>query len=169
MKNSEYREKLESSLKSYFDLEYDKEIKEFKFDIIGKFHQRSAKYMFLKEAEIYAFQTNEYIFYSMIDKSFNADKIKRYYDFLNENVDEIIDINEEHMSTIITFLFSTTDKLDDSTIKATEKFKFHKNFKFGLRGWVDARLFIVNPVTEDIYTNKFGKGEEKKFLLRENV
>ena len=76
MKNSEYREKLESSLESYFDLEYDKQIKEFKFDIIGKFHQRSAKYMFLKEAEIYAFQTNEYIFYNMIDNNFNTDNIK---------------------------------------------------------------------------------------------
>lgn len=166
MKNSEYMDKLEKSLMRYFDLEYDKKIKEFKFDIFGKFHQRSAKYMFLKEAEIYAFQTNEYIFYSMIDKSFSADKIKSYYDFLNENVDEIIDINEEHMSTIITFLFSTIDKPDEDTIKAVQKFKFHKNFKFGLRGWVDVRIFIVNPVTEDIYTNKFGRGEEKKFLFK---
>lgn len=169
MKNSEYRDKLEKSLKRYFDLEYDKKIKDFKFDIVGKFYQRSSKYMLFREAEIYAFQTNEYIFYNMIDKSFNTDNIKSYYDFLNENVNELIDINEEHMSTIITFLFSTTDKLDEDTIKAVQKFKFHKNFKFGLRGWVDARIFIVNPLTEDIYTNKFGRGEEKKFLFNENV
>ncbi|WP_077369370.1 hypothetical protein [Anaerosalibacter sp. Marseille-P3206] len=169
MKNSEYRDKLEKSLKRYFDLEYDKKIKDFKFDIVGKFYQRSSKYMLFREAEIYAFQTNEYIFYNMIDKSFNTDNIKSYYDFLNENVNELIDINEEHMSTIITFLFSTTDKLDEDTIKAVQKFKFHKNFKFGLRGWVDARIFIVNPLTEDICTNKFGRGEEKKFLFNENV
>lgn len=169
MENSEYRTKLENSLKGYFDLEYDKKVKGFKFDIVARFYQRSAKYMLLKEAEIYAFQTNQYIFYSMIDKIFNADRLKSYYNFLNENVDEIIDINEEHMSTIITLLFSTTYDLDDSTIKAAEKFKFHKTFKFGLKGWVDTRLFIVNPMTQKIYTNKYGRGEEKKFLFNESI
>lgn len=169
MNISEYRANLENSLKRYFDLEYDKEINGFKFDIVAKFYQRSAKYMLMKKAEIYAFQTNEYIFYNTIDKTFNANSLKSYYNFLNENVDEIVDINDEHMSTIITFLFSTADDLDDNLIREVKKFKFHKTFKFGLKGWVDTRLFIVNPITQKIYSNKFGRREKKKFLFSESI
>lgn len=168
MNNIEYMDRLEKSLEGYFDLERDIAIDNVNFDLHGKFYQRSAKYMMLKQAEIYAFQTNEHIFYKKLDGRLNENEISFYHNFLKENVDRFLNVNNEHMSTIITILFSTTEELDESTIKAVKKFKFYKSFKFGLNGWVNARLIIVNPLTHKIYTNKLGKGEAEKFLFKLN-
>jgi hypothetical protein len=45
------------------------------------------------------------------------------------------------------------------------KYKFYKSFLFGLRGWVNGKIMLIDPDRNVGVTNKFGKNDLKKFLL----
>ena len=47
--------------------------------------------------------------------------------------------------------------LSTEIIDAIKKFKYHKGFAFGFKGWVDIRLILVTMDDEYIVTNKKGK------------
>ncbi|MFA9399303.1 MAG: hypothetical protein ACERKV_13695 [Clostridiaceae bacterium] len=165
MNNDEYMVKLESSLEKYFDIEKDKEMFGRKFDIYGKYYIRSAKYVAVKTAEIYAFTSNEYLLYNKSCKRFEKSDIEDINRILKEHLNDIIDIDgdKEHMSSNITFLVSCEENPDKDTIKAIKKFKFYKSFAFAFKGWVNVKIIFVNPMTNNIFTNKLGRREKKKF------
>ncbi|MFD3158505.1 hypothetical protein ACFIJ5_16890 [Haloimpatiens sp. FM7330] len=165
MNNTEYMNKFSEKLKSYFDIEYDKKIFDRKFNMFAKFNQRTSRYLILKKAEFYAFQNNEYIFYENIYENIDRSHILHIKNFLDENVEKIININKEHMCSILTFILCGNIDLDDDTKKAIKRFKYYKSFAFGFKGWVNVKLIFINPETNDIYTNKFGRGDVKKLLF----
>ncbi|QGU95870.1 hypothetical protein GOM49_12895 [Clostridium bovifaecis] len=69
------------------------------------------------------------------------------------------------MSSIITFIISSNNNPDYDTIKAIQRFKYHKSFALGFKGWVNVRLIFVNPETQDILASLEG-GKEKSFYLK---
>lgn len=165
---TEYKDRLAESLKAYFNVYYDKAICNFKFDVYGEFNQRTAKYMLTKEAEIYAFKNDEYIFYKELEEQPSLEFIKYIHKFLDENLEDILNVDNEHMSSIITFIISSNNNPDYDTIKAIQRFKYHKSFALGFKGWVNVRLIFVNPETQDIFISKFRRREGKKFLFKNN-
>jgi hypothetical protein len=125
------------------------------------FNQRSARYMVMKSAEIFAFKNNEYIFYKRLDGKLNNELLEKFDNFLNEHFHEIVQVDKEHMSSVITFIICSDETPDDVIIKKIKKFKFYKSFSFGLKGWVNAKLIFINPNNESVIVNKFAKGTEK--------
>lgn len=64
------------------------------------------------------------------------------------------------MSSIVTGVLVIEDSikiLSDEIVDDVIKFKFHKGFSFGLRGWVDVRLLIVSLKDGIVISNKKGK------------
>lgn len=165
MNNDEYMEKLENSLKRYFDTIRDAEVFGGNFDIYGKYYIRSARYVASKKAETYAFTSNEYLFYKKMSKPTDLSNIEDIEKMLKDHLDDIIKVDDEHMSSVITFLISSEENPNDDAIKAIEKFKFYKSFALGFKGWVNVRVIFVNPMTYEIFTNKFGRREKEKFIF----
>lgn len=161
--SNEYMHKLVKKFESKFNIEYNKKLGDFTFDFAGEFNQRSAKYMFIKEAEIYAFKNNEYVFYKDIDNKLNMLNIDKIKYVLNENVSKIIKMDEEHMASVITFIFSSSQSPDLEVEKAIKKFKFYQSFCFGIKGWVNVKLIFINSNTNEVITNKFARENEKFF------
>lgn len=161
-----FKTSLKNKLEAYFDISKKPvEYSSITFDFIAKYNQRSAKYLLVKELEYYAFENNEYILYKKIDPSFNYNSLKH---MLKQNVSNIISIDQEHMSSTISFILEIDFPLDSEKIKTIEKFKFYKSFLFGLKGWVNARLIVINPAENKGFANKLGKKELPKYLKKPN-
>lgn len=161
MNSQQYLNEFVKKIERSFDIEYNKEVFDLNFDMTAAFNQRSAKFMLLKSAEIYAFKNNEYIFYKRIEDKLNNDLLEKLKIFLNKHFDKIVQVDKEHMSSVITFIICSDETPDDDIIKNIKKFKFYKSFSFGLKGWVNAKLIFVNPNDELAVVNKFAKGTEK--------
>lgn len=159
---SEYKSNLIKKLERYYDIEEEVTIESYAFDLKATYAQRNAKYLLLKDFEYCSFNNNEYIFYKKIEN--NAINIEDLKIFLKNNLQEIVSIEKNHMSSLVTFLIEISFPLDKETITAIEKFKFHKSFRFGLDGWVNAQLIVIDPEKEKGYTNGFGKKELDKYL-----
>jgi len=156
-----YIEILKNKLTRYYDFEENIYKGDIKFDLIATFNQRNARYLLLKELEYYSFETNEYILYKKIDNEIN---FTEFEDLLKNNIKDIITVNKNHMSSIVTILLETSLSLNEEEIKKINKFKFHKRFRFGLEGWVNVRFIVINSSLNKGYSNKFGKKELAKFL-----
>lgn len=159
---SEYKKNLIKKLERYYDIEEEITIDSYAFDLMATYSQRNAKYLLLKDFEYCSFNNNEYILYKKVkNKPINIETLNT---FLKNNLKEIVSIEKNHMSSLVTFLIETSFPLDKETITAIEKFKFHKSFRFGLDGWVNAQLIVIDPKEEKGYTNAFGKKELEKYL-----
>lgn len=159
---SEYKNNLIKKLERYYDIEEEINIDSFGFDLMATYSQRNAKYLLLKDFEYCSFNNNEYILYKKVNnKSVNIEALDT---FLRNNLEEIVSIEKNHMSSLVTFLIETSFPLNKETIHAIKKFKFHKSFRFGLDGWVNAQLIVIDPKKEEGYTNAFAKNELEKYL-----
>lgn len=161
----EYKAKLKGSLEAYFNVTLNKEVINKKFDLFADFNSRNARYMLSKKAEIYAYKSNEYVFYNNIETEINKDVLESMKNFLTENIDNIIEVDNEHMNSIINVVYTINGGITEEIKKKIKKFSFYKSFKFGFKGWVNTRLIVIDLRTNEIYTNKLARKDGKKFLF----
>lgn len=158
--------KLSDRLSSFFDISSPCSLSDCQFDMKAVYRERDSRYMLLKSAEIYAVKSYEYIFYKRIYENFGQEHIDIINKILRKDIHSIVELSDEHMSSVVTFIFSSDKNPDEKVIKAIKKFNFHKSFMFGLKGWANCKLMVVNSLTNDIYTNKLAKGDSSKFIFK---
>lgn len=159
-----FEQTLRKKLETYYDLEDDFSIAGKPFDFLARYNQRNSKYVVKKNIELYAFEYNEYIFYKKLDKIFTYEDLNDVKNLITKHYDEVINVSEEHMTSVITFIFETEIPKDQKLIRSIEKFKLYKSFKFGLNGWINVGIVLINPEDNKGLSNKYAKKELKKFL-----
>ncbi|MCK9444468.1 MAG: hypothetical protein M0Q14_08075 [Tissierellaceae bacterium] len=156
MELKEYLDLIETKLISNFDIERNYSFNNVKYDLFAKFYMRNERYFLTKKAVIYAMEANEFCFVKYFD-NFNELDFQNFTKELIDSKDVLINLDDDHMSTIITGVIVLKDKPTDEIAKTIEKFKYYKSFAFGLKGWVDIRLVLVAMNQKYIVTNKKGK------------
>ena len=79
---------------------------------------------------------------------------------------DIVKPDENHMSSAITGVLVTKHKPSADIIDTIKKFKYHKGFAFGFKGWVDIRLILVTMEDNYIVTNKKGKEVKEVYSIQ---
>ena len=69
------------------------------------------------------------------------------------------------MSSTITGVLVLDYKPEDNIIQKIKRFKYHKGFAFGFRGWADIRLILVTMDDNYIVTNKKGKEVKEVYSI----
>lgn len=156
MKLNEYLDKIEIKLQTSFDIERDYKINDYTYDMFAKFNSRTERYIFTRKAVIDAIETNEYCFIKYFT-NIDEDKFQKFIDLLIESIHQVINFDDGHMSSFITGVIILDSEASNSIIQKIEKFKFHKAFSFGFKGWVDIRLVLVTMDEKYIVSNKKGK------------
>lgn len=151
-----YLDNIEKKLQGSFDIEKNYRINDYEYDLFARYQLRTEKYILFKQAVIDAMENYEYCLIKHFH-SVNKDNIKEYTGSLIKSVDKIVNPNEEHMSSIITGIIVSDNMPDFDIIDSIKRFKYHKGFAFGFKGWVDIRLILVTMEDEYIVTNKKGK------------
>ena len=87
----------------------------------------------------------------------NTNDIINFTNFLKSLSEKIVTPSDEHMSTIINGIYIGDKGFSDEAIKVGKKFKSHKTFAFGFKGFCDIRLFLIDLAENKLYTNRDGK------------
>lgn len=164
MEFSQYIESLEKKLIGSFDLERNYKLNDYEYDLFAEYHIRNERYMMMKKAVVYAIENNEYCFIKYFD-GIDLHGVQEFIDALIQSIDAIVEPCEEHMASIITGVIVLPYKPDTDIIDAIKKFKYHKGFAFGFKGWVDIRLLLVTMENDYIVTNKKGKEVSKVYRI----
>ncbi|MCT4605721.1 MAG: hypothetical protein N4A64_06385 [Marinisporobacter sp.] len=164
MEYTEYIEKIEKKLKAHFDIKRDYLYKDLQIDLYAKYHIRNERYMASKKVPIYGFENNEYCFIKYFD-DLTEEKLKNFIEYLKLSIDDFVHPHAEHMSSVVTGVLVTNNEEDKKISDVARKFKFHKSFAFGFKGWVDIRLVLVYLGKSVVVTNKKGKEVQEVYKV----
>ena len=168
MELEEYIEELEKKLIRSFDIYRNYEMGDDKFHLYARYHMRSEKYFLVKSAKIYGLESNEYILVKMMENLDNRD-LEIFKNSMINSIDELVELNDDHMSSVITGVLLTDkslDEIDDDVLKKISRFKYHKGFSFGFKGWVDIRLLLVSLKDGSNIANKKGEGVSEIYSIK---
>lgn len=158
-----YINKMEKKLQGSFDIHRNYTFNNYRFDFFAEYHLRRERYILMKKAVIDAMECNELSFIKYFS-GLNKIEIERFTQILIKAI-ELINFDNGHMSSIITGVIVLDKKPDIEIIEIIEKFKYHKGFAFGFKGWVDIRLILVTMDEKYIVTNKKGKEVKEVYSI----
>ncbi len=159
-----FEQKLRERFERFYNVEGPVDIGSMQFGFVAKYNQRNAKYILKKSNEFYAFENNEFILYKKIEGKITSDLMDTIETFFDEHAPSLAEINNEHMSSAVVLILETDDPIPESLAKRIEKFKYYKSFMFGLKGWINGGLMLINSSDNEGLSNKYSKRELEKIL-----
>lgn len=159
MTGTELMEKLIDSYRSAFDIERPYYINGDIYDAYASFNVSSAKYVLVKKAQLWKADCYEHSFFAHKDVLREKD-LEHFY----QNIVDFIEpqlvregkecTEKDHMYTYITGIFIAENGITDEMKKVIKKFKFFKNYKFGIRGYSEARILVFDMKSSKVIGNR---------------
>ncbi|HOA16182.1 MAG TPA: hypothetical protein PLT03_05680 [Bacillota bacterium] len=167
MQLGEYLDNIEKKLVRSFDITRGYSLGGVDYDMFAEYHIRNEKYVLSKKAVIYAIESNEYCFLKRFDLIDRA-AVSSFTDGIIRSIDEIVKPDTNHMCSMITGVMILDGNQEiglDDAMGEVRRFRYHKSFSLGFKGWVDFRLLLVSLKGGVIAANKQGKGVIKVYGL----
>lgn len=154
---------LSDVLSGHYDIKKSHVVSGEAFELYGTYNQRNAKYFASKKLEYYAFANYDHILYRSYDQV-QLDDLIHLSDFGRKMLDTLPSPNEEHMETCITIMIISNNEPDDDVKRFLKnKCNHSKSFSWGLKGWSKLKMIIMVPSSIEVYTNRFGERDKKRF------
>lgn len=119
--------------------------------------RRDERYMLSKKFKIYGFENQEIAFTTVHEEALKVDDIDRFIKSMENNFKAYMKEHEEHMSTIIYGIIVTNETVDQTIAKKVRNYRKVKFLKFGLHGWVELYLIVVNLKDNKLWVHPKGK------------
>ena len=146
-------ELMKKRLMNNFDMTVPFEYAGYSIDLFAESHLRTERYFATKKAKVYGMENDEFCFLKHFDM-ITEDIVDAYIEMLIASIDDMVKIRDDHMSTIITGII-VTDSIDDKNIESrVKRFRHQKSYAFGLKGWVDVRLILVDLKEKKVVPSK---------------
>lgn len=144
------------------------------YDAYGYFHMTSAKYLLVKEAQMWKTYSFEHVFFQNVDV-FTDEKLQEYRRQIREHLEpEFVRQGgkypmADHMYTALTNVFISRKAVAAETARQIRKYKFRRYYRFALRGYCEARLAVFDLERGKVYGNRAAGQMVKSYkrLLRE--
>lgn len=148
-------ERLLAAHEAWFDVSRDHSFAGRMFPGYAEFHSSAERYVLTKRAKLWGANVHEYLFFVVTDVLSKAAFDDLIAFMTNEALGKV-ELNSEHMTSYLSLVI-IADDIDDDVRCAIRKTRFRKNFKFGLEGWADLRVAVVDVSSASVMTNAMGK------------
>lgn len=165
MEDYGYIDNLAEKLSAYFDIERDWDFEDLHCDLYARSYIKNEKFFFTKAAKIYGFENHEHCLVKYYHR-LGMQELDNFIEVLKRAADKLVVPDEEHMSSIITGVLVVNEKPDADVEDTVKRFKYHKGFAFGFKGWMDIRLILVHPQSRQVITNKKAKEVAKFYAVK---
>lgn len=172
MTGQKFLEKLVDSYRSAYDIERPFIIDGDSYDAYAGFNVSSAKYVLIKKAELWRADCYEHTFF-LCKQELELQELKRFNEEIINYIEPQMVRNGEkctkanHMYTYITGIFIVENGISEELKKQIRKFRFFKNYRFGIRGYSEARLLVFDLKNKKVLGNlaarELVKGYKKTF------
>ena len=151
-------EKLLKSYQTYYN------IKEFEegsrpLRAVCEYFETSRQYVLSKKAELWAENSEEFLFLFQTDRLTLAE-YEKCRDYAYEEGMKKAHIGPGHMYTYITPVF-ICNTCDEDACKALKKTRIFKSFRFSFHGWMDLHAVVLEVQNNKISSNAGGRSVEK--------
>ena len=147
-------ERVLAAHKSFYDIRRDYLFEGRTFPAFAEYHTYGEKYVLVKRAKLWEVNTHDFMFFECVDELDEA-----------QLAEEISFMQEKALSLVI-----IANRTTEAARKLAKRTRFHKEYRFGFRGWTDLRLAVVDlslPTDKSVVVNNAGK--QLKEVLSSNL
>lgn len=162
MTAQELLDKLLDSYRQSFDITRPFQVDGHAYDAYAAFNVTSVKYVLVKTAELWRADCYEHTFFSCRETLSREDLDIFREEIVNYIEPEIVRegktcMEKDHMYTYITGVFLCEQGVPKELKKDICRFRFFKNYRFGIRGYSEARLLVLDLKNHEILGNRAAK------------
>ena len=159
MSSNDYLDMVTSRLSSHYDLTADFDVGPLSFNLAAKYVLRNERYIFSRQvATLDSCHNNTLCLVKLLSNRPEPEDIREALSNVVENMLQLVNPHEEHMSTTINLVLVTTEPVDPETAKLVQDYRFYKSFAWGFHGWCHIGIVLVSLFQNAVYANKVGKG-----------
>lgn len=135
-------ERLLAAHGAWFDVSRDVSVAGRAFRALAQFHSFGEQYVLVKRVKLWEAEEHEYILFDVRDH-IDAEAARSYVEFMKNEALELVKPEPNHMSSFRT-LVVITNSASDEACTLFRKTSHRKNFMWGIRGWSDVRLALID-------------------------
>ncbi len=158
-----YFDDMEKRLSRNFDIKKKIMFNNEFIDMYAYMQISNEKYFAMKNVKVWRAESYEHVYIKELNE-ISVEEIYKFYNFLINSIDKLVQPHKEHMETIITGVIVTNNNVDSEIENLIKKFRYRKNFHFSLYGWVEIRLLLVLSHENRVIANKRGREVSKYYL-----
>ncbi|WP_350455130.1 hypothetical protein [Slackia heliotrinireducens] len=153
---------------AWFDVSRDFTLSNRTFPGFAAFHGEDSRYVGSKNVKLWEANSHEYILFDIVGH-LEKNAILGGAEFLKSEGLQFVHLSENHMSTnlsLVVIANSTEDGID----AVVRRIRWRKNYLFGLKGWTDLRIAVVDLSRDPrkrVITN--AAGERLREVLKANA
>ncbi|MDY0407751.1 hypothetical protein ACFFIS_07280 [Virgibacillus soli] len=155
-----------------FDVFRDVKLDGMPLAFLAHYHRRDERYMITKKIKVYGVENRQVIFATTTKDKITEAYIQNFREKIEKHMHHYTIEHQEHMSTIVIGMIITNAEIDPKVVKEVNRFRKIKFLKFGLHGWAEFYLAIIQPHDKNIIVHSKGRpfvSSIEKFFLERNV
>ena len=135
-------ERLLAAHGAWFDVSQDVSVAGRAFRALAQFHSFGEQYVLGKRVKLWEAEEHEYMLFDVRDH-IDAEAARSYVEFMKNEALELVKPEPNHMSSFRT-LVVIVNSASDEACTLFRKTSHRKNFMWGIRGWSDVRLALID-------------------------
>ena len=135
-------ERLLAAHGAWFDVSRDVSVAGRAFRALAQFHSFGEQYVLVKRVKLWEAEEHEYMLFDVRDH-IDVEAARSYVEFMKNEALELVKPEPNHMSSFRT-LVVITNSASDEACSLFRKTSHRKNFMWGIRGWSDVRLALID-------------------------
>lgn len=135
-------ERLLAAHGAWFDVSRDVSVAGRAFRALAQFHSFGEQYVLVKRVKLWEAEEHEYMLFDVRDH-LDAEAARSYVEFMKNEALELVKPEPNHMSSFRT-LVVIANSTSDEACTLFRKTSHRKNFMWGIRGWSDVRLALID-------------------------
>lgn len=135
-------ERLLAAHGAWFDVSRDVSVAGRAFRALAQFHSFGEQYVLVKRVKLWEAEEHEYMLFDVRDH-IDAEAARSYVEFMKNEALELVKPEPNHMSSFRT-LVVIANSTSDEACTLFRKTSHRKNFMWGIRGWSDVRLALID-------------------------
>lgn len=136
---------------TWFDVERDRTVAGRVFPGVAEYHEQSERYVLTRRAKLWEVASNEYVFFDTVG-FLEEGAFEEMVSFMKQKaLPEMVHPHPDHMFSNLSLVL-IADSVAPGIAKAVRRTRFRKNYKWGIWGWSDLRVAVV-----DLGEGEFGR------------
>ena len=135
-------ERLLAAHGAWFDVTRDVTVAGRAFRALAQFHSFGEQYVLVKRVKLWEAEEHEYMLFDVRDH-IDAEAARSYVEFMKNEALELVKPEPNHMSSFRTLVI-IANSASDEALSLFRKTSHRKNFMWGIRGWSDVRLALID-------------------------
>lgn len=135
-------ERLLAAHGAWFDVSRDVSVAGRVFRALAQFHSFGEQYVLVKRVKLWEAEEHEYMLFDVRDR-IDVEAARSYVEFMKNEALELVKPEPNHMSSFRT-LVVIANSASDEACSLFRKTSHRKNFMWGIRGWSDVRLALID-------------------------